>query len=90
MPNLREIANQYHHAANRIAARADRAGQLTENQRRAIDSFRDSAARVEALIRPEDSFPKQVETEAESAPAQAKKFKAHKAATPQELLEKAK
>jgi len=89
MPSLREIANQYHHAANRIAARADRAGQLTENQRRAIDSFRDSAAKVEALIRPEDSLPKLETQAAESAVAPTKKFKAHKAATPQELLEKA-
>jgi hypothetical protein len=90
MPSLREIANEYHHAANRIAARADRAGQLTENQRRAIDSFRDSAAKVEALIRPEDSAPKQVEVQDTEAPVTpTKKFKAHKAATPQELLEKA-
>jgi hypothetical protein len=89
MPSLREIANEYHHAANRIAARADRAGQLTENQRLAIDSFRDSAAKVEALIRPEDALPKQAVTEEASTPEAPKKFKAHKAATPQELLEKA-
>jgi hypothetical protein len=89
MPSLRSIANEYHHAANRIAARADRAGQLSENQRRAIDSFRDSAAKIEALIRPEDSLPKQVEVQEAGTVTATKKFKAHKAATPQELLEKA-
>jgi hypothetical protein len=93
MPSLRSIANQYHHAANRIAARADRTGTLTNNQRLAIESFRDCAAKIEALIRPEDSLP-QPEFEVATTSlienvGQPKKFKAHKAATPQELLEKA-
>jgi hypothetical protein len=50
MPSLRTIANQYHQAANKLAARADRVGELTNNQRKAIESFRDAAAKVEALI----------------------------------------
>jgi len=93
VPSLRYIANQYHHAANKIAARADRVGELTDNQRKAIDSFRDCAAKVEALIRPEDSLPKEVTVEKTTSLIEnltpAKKLKAHKAATPQELLEKA-
>lgn len=93
MPSLRSIANQYHHAANRIAARADRVGELTENQRKAIESLRDAAARVEALIRSEDLPPKP-ESQAkyaeliENLSPHKKRFKAHKAATLQELLEK--
>jgi hypothetical protein len=94
MPSLRSIANQYHEAANRIAARADRVGELTNNQRLAIESFRDCAAKVEALIRPEDSERReealevQAETSAPTGPS--KKVTARdKAATPQELLEKA-
>jgi hypothetical protein len=94
MPSLRSIANQYHHAANRIAARADRVGELTENQRKGIESFRDAAAKIEALIRPEDSAGKitpelLAEGFAATITPAPKKFKAHKAATPQELLEKA-
>ncbi len=90
MPSLRFIANQYHHAANRIAARADRTGTLTGNQKAAIESYRDAAGNIEALIRPEDSLPRETEAPmAEAAPAPTKKLKAHKAATPQELLEKA-
>jgi hypothetical protein len=89
VPSLRSIANEYHHAANRIAARADRVGELTGNQKKAIESFRDCAAKVEALIRPEDLVPKQGVEQAPQAVPAAKKLKAHKAATPQELLEKA-
>jgi len=91
MPSLRDIANQYHHAANRIAARADLKGELTNNQRLAIDSFRDCASKVEALIRPEDALRKQVITEeiTVGSVGTTKKIKAHKAATPQELLEMA-
>ena len=93
MPSLRSIANEYHHAANRIAARADRAGELTENQRLAINQFRDSAAKIEALIRPEDSLPKpesQTHTTSLIENLAPKKVKTRdKAATPQELLEKA-
>jgi hypothetical protein len=89
MPSLRSIANQYHHAANRIAARADRTGTLTGNQKKAIDSFRDAASKIEALIRPEDSLPKETAVVQVTSVAGPKKLKAHKAATPQELLEKA-
>ena len=92
MPSLRYIANQYHFAANKIAARADITGTLTNNQRIAIESFRDAAAKIEALIRPEDSIAKEstIEVTADAAaPAGPTKFKAHKAATPQELLEMA-
>jgi hypothetical protein len=94
MPTLRSIANQYHHAANRIAARADRVGELTSNQRKAIESFRDAASKIEALIRPEDSLPKP-ETQAhttsliENLAPETKVRARDKAATPQELLEKA-
>lgn len=96
MPSLRSIANEYHHAANRIAARADRTGQLTENQRLAIDAFRDSASKIEALISTQPSTLSVVEGdtvtelgEIKDVVVAPKKFKAHKAATPQELLEKA-
>ena len=92
MPSLREIANLYHQQANRIAARADRKGQLTDKQRIAIDGYRAEAAKIEAMIRPEDSLPKveaEVHTTSLIENLTPKKFKAHKAATPQELLEKA-
>lgn len=61
MPSLRSIANQYHRAANKLAARADRTGILTERQKLAIESYRDSAAKVEALIRPEDEQPEETQ-----------------------------
>jgi hypothetical protein len=93
MPSLRSIANQYHQAANKLAARADRVGELTNNQRKAIESFRDAAVKVEALIRPEDSLVKEtvIEVKADKTPvAGAPKVSTRdKAATPQELLEKA-
>ena len=94
MPSLRSIANQYHQAANKIAARADLVGELTNNQRKAIESFRDTAAKVEALVRPEDSQPKEtaLEIKADVTPAAGSSSKVStrdKAATPQELLEKA-
>ena len=92
MPSIREIANQYHHAANRIAARADRVGELTDNQRIAIEQYRECAAKIEALIRPEDSLPKdtgQVHSTSLIENLAPKKVKAIKAATPQELLEQA-
>lgn len=100
MPSTRSIANQYHHAANRIAARADRTGALTENQRKAIESFRDSAAKIEALIRTELTGGEiTLDTLAEGylasitpelVPVVKKVTTRDKAATPQELLEKAK
>lgn len=91
MPSIRSIANQYHHAANKVAARADRTGTLSNNQRIAIEGYRDAASKIEALIRPEDSLPKQTITEEITVGSVgiAKKIKAHKAATAQELLEMA-
>jgi hypothetical protein len=91
MPSLRSIANQYHEHANKLAARADRVGELTNNQRIAIESYRAAAAKIEALIRPEDSLPQEEETISieGKTEVQVKKSKAHKAATPQELLAKA-
>lgn len=93
MPSLRSIANQYHEAANKIAARADLVGELTNNQRLAIESFRDAASKVEALIRPEDSERAESVLEVKAsdvARTQAPKVSTRdKAATPQELLEKA-
>ena len=94
MPSLRSIANQYHEAANKIAARADRVGELTNNQRKAIESFRNAAAKVEALIRSEDSEPTnaplEVLAEAVAPVGPGRKVSTRdKAATPQELLEKA-
>ena len=93
MPSFRSIANQYHAAANKLAARADQTGTLTNNQRLAIESFRDAAAKIEALISPEDEQPKEmiyVETPDKQALASPTKVSTRdKAATPQELLEKA-
>jgi hypothetical protein len=96
MPNLRSIANEYHTAANKIAARADRAEKpLSENQHRAIDFYRESAAKIEALIRPEDSETDEAvwHLEGQERHTQAMSHKkvtsADKAATPQELIKKA-
>jgi hypothetical protein len=97
VPNLRSIANEYHTAANKIAARADRAEEpLTENQHRVIDFYRESAAKIEALIRPEDSEEDEAIWHLEGqerqpvAMSHKKVTSADKAATPQELIEKAK
>lgn len=92
--SLRSVANEYHSAANAIAARADRAEQpLTVNQQKGIAYYRASAAKVEALIRPEDSEAETVwslESAAVTSTGPTKKVtSADKAATPQELLEKA-
>lgn len=92
MPSLRSIANEFHRAANRIAARADRTGTLTGKQKAAIDLYREAAAKVEALIRPEDALRKSDPTvwSEPAKPQQAKKSKmGQKLATPQEILEKA-
>jgi len=89
MPSLRAIANQYHQQANRIAARADRKGELTNNQRIAIEGYRDAASKIEALIRPEDSLPKPETAAVLTVGPTVKKIKPIKAATPQELLEAA-
>ncbi len=93
--SLRSIANQYHSAANKIAARAERQERnLTPNQSKAIAYYRISAEKVEALILPEDSEVESVwhlEGEERQVTAHHSKVTAaDKAATPQELLEKAK
>jgi hypothetical protein len=94
MPSLRSIANEYHAAANGIAARAERKERnLTPNESKAIVYYRFSAEKVEALIRPEDS-----EAEATwNLEGQERHYTSHagkvtsadKAATPQELIAKA-
>jgi len=94
--SLRSIANEYHTAANKIAARADRAEKpLTENQHRAVDFYRESATKIEALILPEDSETDEAVWHLEGQDRQPvsmshkKVTSADKAATPQELIKKA-
>ena len=92
--NLRTIANEYHGAANKIAARAERQQRnLTPNQSKVITYYRISAEKVEALIRPEDSEAEAVwhlEGQERQAVAHHSKVTASdKAATPQELIAKA-
>lgn len=95
MSSLRSIANEYHTAANKIAARADRAEKpLTENQHRAVDFYRESATKIEALILPEDSETDEAiwhleGQERQPLPSHKKVTSADKAATPQELIKKA-
>jgi hypothetical protein len=95
MPNLRSIANEYHSAANAIAARAERKERnLTPNESKAIVYYRVNAEKVEALIRPEDSDTDEqvwhLEGQERHAVASHKKVSsADKSATPQELLKKA-
>ena len=43
--NFRSISNQYHKAANKIAARGDKTGTLNQNQHRAIAYYRDTAVK---------------------------------------------
>ena len=48
---MRTVVNQYHAAANSIAARAEREGRsLTANEQKGIAYYRASAEKVEALI----------------------------------------
>jgi hypothetical protein len=93
MPNLRSIATQYHKQANAIAARGDVTGQLTRSQMKGIEYYRDCAAKVEALILPEDTEQAETAWSLEGAERQVvsrtKVTSADKAATPQELLKKA-
>lgn len=93
--SLRSIANEYHSAANKIAARAERKERnLTPNESKAIIHYRTSAEKVEALILPEDSEVESVwHLEGQERPTLVSHHKvtaADKAATPQELIEKAK
>jgi hypothetical protein len=92
--NLRSIANEYHAAANAIAARAERKERgLTVNEQKGIEYYRASAEKVEALILPEDADAGSTWTlEGRATVATGKGpgvTSADKAATPQELLEKA-
>jgi glucose-6-phosphate-specific signal transduction histidine kinase len=94
MSSLRSIANEYHSAANKIAARAERKERnLTQNESKAITFYRISAEKVEALIRPEDSEVEAVwhleGQERQFVASHKKVSSADKAATPQELIEKA-
>jgi len=94
MSTLRQTATQYHTQANAIAARGDIAGKLTPNQQAGITYYRDCAAKVEALIRPEDEQPEEAvwHLEGDTRPQvahTAKVTSADKAATPQELIKKA-
>lgn len=95
MGTLRQTATQYHMAANAIAARGDIAGKLTPNQQKGITYYRDCAAKVEALILPEDEQPEEAtwnlegDTRQVQAPSSKKVTSADKAATPQELIKKA-
>lgn len=50
MNSYRAIANQYHAAANKLAARGDRQGALTVNQQKGIAYYRTAAEKVEALM----------------------------------------
>lgn len=93
MSSLRSVANEYHHAANAIAARAERKERnLTQNESKAIVYYRISAEKVEALIRPEDSEAEatwNLQGREQIAGPSTKVSSADKAATPQELIAKA-
>lgn len=94
MPSLRSIANEYHAQANSLAARAERQERnLTKNESQAIAYYRISAEKVEALILPEDSEAEATwNLEGRENPAFAPGTKVStrdKAATPQELIQKA-
>lgn len=94
MSNLRTVANEYHSAANAVAAKAERQERnLTHNESKAIVFYRMSAEKVEALIRPEDSEPEDavwhLEGQEREVVSHSKVTSADKAATPQELLKKA-
>jgi len=94
MSTLRAIATQYHTQANAIAAKGDIAGKLTPNQQAGIAYYRDCAAKVEALIRPEDeqaadaTWNLEGDTRPQAQNAHAVTTR-DKAATPQELIKKA-
>jgi len=91
---LRQVANKYHSQASKIARRrADKDGKLPARYMRAVEYYRDCAARVEALILPEDETPAettwQLESNRQSALASGKAVTAKdKVANPKELLEK--
>ncbi|GEM_PF-5731712 len=90
---LQQIANQYHAHANKIARRrVDKNGQLPARYMRAVEYYRDCAAKVSALILPEDvpvEMTWQLEDEQAALAPASKVTTRDKAATPQELLKKA-
>jgi hypothetical protein len=96
---LRQIANQYHAHANKVARRrADKDGKLPARFQRAVTYYRDCAAKIEALILPEDEVKTeetqgtqwQLEAEEGQSLLTSKVTAKDKVATPQELLKKAK
>ena len=93
---LRQIANQYHAHASKIARRrADKDGKLPARYMRAVEYYRDCAAKVEALIQPEDETPVEAQWQLESHPIgvatlNPKVTAKDKVANPKELLEKVK
>lgn len=93
--SLRDTANEYHKQANAVAAKGDAAGGLTPGQRAAVEGYRAAAARVEALIGEEAGGATGATWRLEgnqSLPDIATKAVTtrDKAATPQELIKKAK
>ena len=94
MNTLRGIATRYHRQANKIAAKGDKTGRITAAQLATIDFYRDSAAKLEALVPAEDGTPSQVwNLEGQERVAQTPKHGVttrDKAAHPKELIEKAK
>jgi len=92
---LQQIVAKYHSQANKIARRrADKNGQLPARYLRAVEYYRDCAAKVAALIRPEDETTEEVQWQLENeqiALASGPKFSGKdKVANPKELIEKAK
>lgn len=91
---LRQVANQYHSQASKIARRrADKDGKLPARYMRAVEYYRDCAAKVEALILPEDGASAETQWQLEGGQqeslASGKKVTAKdKVANPKELLEK--
>ncbi len=92
---LRQIANQYHTHANKIARRrADKDGKLPVRHMRAVEYYRDCAAKIEALVHPEDEATEEMQWQLEQEQAAidpTRKVTAKdKVASPKELLEKVK
>ncbi len=90
---LQQIVNQYHTHANKIARRrVDKNGKLPIRYQRAVEYYRDCAAKVAALIRPEDETTEtqwQLEREQVALAAGPKFTGRDKVANPKQLIEKA-
>ena len=92
---LQQIVAKYHSQANKIARRrTDKNGNLPARYMRAVEYYRDCAAKVAALIRPEDETPEdtqwQLESHAVGMATLSPKFSGKdKVANPKELIEKA-